>query len=160
MKLKMFVVGTAIVLAMTMTLAGADIEGKWALERQGAQGTQQTIFNFTVNGDVLAGAVSGGRDGEAKIIEGKIEGSDFSFTTVNTTEVRTQYRGKISGDEIRFTADRQGDSGGGRMSASDGAQNVQRGEQAKRRDGGQNVQRGEQEVQRGRLRELTARRIQ
>ena len=188
MKLKVFVVGTVVVLAMAITVVGADIEGKWALERQGAQGTQQTVFNFTVNGDVLTGTVSGGRNGEAKIIEGKIEGNDFSFTTVNTTEVRTQYRGKISGDEIRFTVERQGDSGGGRMGAPNGGQNVQRGEQAKQRGGGQsvqqgqakqrsggqnvqqgeqakqrgggqNVQQGEQQVQRGGQRELTAKRI-
>ena len=159
MRLKILVLGTVVILATAITLVGADIEGKWALERQGAQGTQQTIFDFTVNGDVLTGTVSGGREGEAKIMEGKIDGNDLSFATVNTTEVRTQYRGKISGDEIIFTIERQGGAGGVRMSDPAGKQNVQRGEQAKQRSGGQNVQRGEQAKQRSGQRELTAKRI-
>ena len=165
MKLKTLAVGTVVIMAMAMTLTGAEIEGKWALERQGAQGTQQTIFDFTVNGNVLTGTVSGGREGEAKIIEGKIEGDDFSFTTVNTTEVRTQYRGTISGDEIRFTVERQGDAGnqnvqrGQQPKQRGGDQNVQQGQQPKQRGGDQNVQQGQQPKQRGGQGELTAKRI-
>ena len=115
MKLKIFLAATVLILAMAMTAAGADISGKWVAERQGQQGTQQTVFNFTVNGGTLTGTVSGGRGGDAEISEGKIEGDDISFVVVRTigeNETKTLHRGKISGDEIRFTIERQGGPGG------------------------------------------------
>ena len=116
MKLKIFLTGAFLILAMTVTAAGADVAGKWVAEQQGGQGTQQTTFNFTVNGGTLTGTVSGGRGGDAEISEGKIEGDEISFVVVRTmgeTEMRTLHKGKISGDEIRFTIERQGGGRGG-----------------------------------------------
>ena len=132
MKLKILLTGTILILTMVMIAAGADIAGKWVVERQGPQGVQETVFNFMVNGGVLTGTVSGGRGGDAEIREGKIEGDNISFAAVSTaggTEMSTQYRGKISGDEIRFTIERQGapdaQRGGGQGVA--GASGGQRG---------------------------------
>ena len=122
MKQKIFLAGTVLILAMAVTAVGADITGKWVVERQSAQGTQQTTFDFNVVGGTLTGTVSGGRGGDAEISEGKIDGNDISFAVVNTTggnEMRTLYRGTISGDEIKFTVERQG--GGGMSKPNVGA---------------------------------------
>ena len=114
-KLKIFLAGTVLILAMAMSAAGADIAGKWVAEREGPQGMQQTTFNFTVNGGTLTGTVSGGRGGDSEISEGKIDGDNISFAVVRAmgeNEMKTLYKGKVSGNEIKFTVERQGGAGG------------------------------------------------
>jgi len=160
MKQKIFLAGTVLILAMTMTAVGAEIAGKWVVERQSDQGTQQTTFDFNVAGGTLTGTVSGGRGGDAEISEGKIDGNDISFAVVNTAggnEMRTLYRGTISGDEIRFTVERQG--GGGASKPNVGAKSKPGGE-AKSKPGGEARSKpgGDQGGQRGGPQELIAKR--
>lgn len=120
MKLRLFLTGTILILAMSMTAAGADISGKWIAEQESPQGTQQTTFDFKVNGTSLTGTVAGGRGGDSEISEGKVDGNDITFAVVRTmgeNEMKTLYKGVLSGDEIKFTVERQGGgsgSGGGR----------------------------------------------
>ncbi|MDR0311270.1 MAG: hypothetical protein LBJ21_06775 [Acidobacteriota bacterium] len=125
MRLKIFLAGTVLILAMAITAAGADIAGTWVAEQQGqGQGQQAaspTTFNFTTNGNKLTGTIEGGRGGDAEIAEGSINGDEISFVVVRRVgdnEVRTLHRGKITGDEIKLTIERQG---GGRMGPPDGA---------------------------------------
>ena len=116
MKLKIFLTGTVLILAMAMTVAAADVAGKWVAEQENPMGTQQTTFTFAVNGGTLTGTVSGGRGGDSEISEGKIDGDDISFAvvrTMNENEMKTLYKGKVSGNEIKFTVERQGAPGGG-----------------------------------------------
>jgi len=126
MKIKVFLTGMVLILAMAVTAVGADIGGKWIAEQENPQGTQQTTFDFKVNGTTLTGMVtSGGRQGEAEISEGKIDGNTITFAVVRTmgeNEMRTLYKGTVSGDEIRFTIERQGGGAGGAgMGAGSGA---------------------------------------
>ena len=124
MKMRIFLVGTVLILAMAMSAAGADVTGKWVAEQQSRQGeTQQIVFNFKVNGETLTGTMSGGQGGDSEISDGKVEGDDISFAVVRAMgemEMRTLYRGKVSGDEIRFTVERQGGGQGGGMGRQGG----------------------------------------
>jgi hypothetical protein len=128
MKLRILTMGTVLVLAAAITATGADVTGKWVAEQESPMGSQQTTFNFTVNGTTLAGTVSGGRGGDSEISEGKIDGDNISFTIVRTmgeNEMKTLYRGKVSGNEIKFTVERQGGGmakpgGGGGMGGPGG----------------------------------------
>jgi hypothetical protein len=130
MKQKIFFAGTVLILAMAVAAKGADVAGKWITEQESPAGTQQTIYNFTVNGTTLNGTISGGRGGDAEISEGKIEGDEISFAVVRAmgeSETKTLYRGKISGDEIKFTIERQGRAPGGGGAAKVGPGGGQRG---------------------------------
>ncbi len=93
-------------LVATVALA-ADIAGKWKSESPGRDGnTMVTTYTFKVDGDKLTGTV-GGPMGESAISEGKITGDDISFVVVrerNGQEFKIQYKGKVSGDEIKMTS--------------------------------------------------------
>ena len=119
MKLRVFFIGVVLILAMAVTAVGAEIAGKWIAEQEGPQGTQQTTFDFKVSGTTLTGTMTGGRGGDAEISEGNIEGDNISFAVVRTigeNEMKTLYKGAVSGDEIKFTIERQG-GGAGRGAA-------------------------------------------
>lgn len=53
--------------------------------------------------------------GETEISEGKINGDEISFVVVRTmmnNEIKILYKGKVAGDEIKFTREFQGGMGG------------------------------------------------
>jgi len=84
----------------------ADVSGKWVAQVQGQGGqTRETTFNFKVDGGKLTGTVSGMR-GENPISGGTVTGDDISFTVAlsfNCNDIKMNYKGKVSGDEIKFT---------------------------------------------------------
>ncbi len=84
----------------------ADIDGKWQAESPGRDGnTMTTTFMFKADGDKLTGTISG-RQGETPISEGKITGDEISFVVVRNMggeERKIQYKGKLSGDELKIT---------------------------------------------------------
>jgi hypothetical protein len=91
------------------------VAGKWAAQMPGRGGQMQDVtFNFKVDGDQLTGTVAGPR-GENPISEGKIEGDSISFAQVlnfNGNEMKILYKGKVAGDEIKFTRQREGGQAG------------------------------------------------
>jgi hypothetical protein len=67
-----------------------DVSGKWTAQVPGRDGQpQETTFTFTVEGDKLTGAVSG-RQGDT---------------------IKQLYKGKVSGEEIKFTRSVEGGQG-------------------------------------------------
>ena len=94
----------------------ADVTGKWVAEVPGREGqTMQMIFNFKVEGDKLTGTISTPR-GESPISDGKIQGDEISFVQViefGGNQMKFIYKGKVSGDEIRVTREREGGQGPG-----------------------------------------------
>ena len=111
MKFRMVVFSAVFVLA-GMTLAwAANIDGKWTAQVQGRGGQmQETTFNFKADGEKLTGTVSG-MQGETPIAEGTIKGDDISFTQtfeVQGNKIKLIYKGKLAGDEIKFTRVREG----------------------------------------------------
>jgi hypothetical protein len=102
-----------LALAAVSTALAADVTGKWVAEfpmiRGG--GTHTLTFNFKAEGDQLTGTVATPR-GEQQISEGKINGDEISFavavTRRNGSEMKFLYKGKVAGDEIKFTRERGG----------------------------------------------------
>jgi hypothetical protein len=84
-----------------MIAAAADINGKWRAEFTTPDGTQRTnTFTFKVEGDNVTGTVAGSQD-ETPIKNGKLSGDALTFTAERPFGMFT-YKGKVSGDEIRF----------------------------------------------------------
>ena len=95
--------------------AAADVTGKWTAETPGRDGqTMTNTFNLKADGSTLTGTVSSMR-GEQEISDGKVDGDDISFNVVvkmQGNEMKMVYKGKIEGDQIKFSREREG--GGGR----------------------------------------------
>ena len=85
----------------------ADISGKWVTAIQTGIGEMNYTFDFKVEGEKLAGkaVMSMGNDSsESDLTEGFVKGDEISFVEtlkVRGQELRAEYKGKISGDEIR-----------------------------------------------------------
>jgi hypothetical protein len=81
--------------------SAADIAGKWKAEFSTPDGTQRVnTFVFKVDGATLTGTVAGAQD-ETAIKNGKISGDDISFTADRPFGTFS-YTGKVSGAEIKF----------------------------------------------------------
>ncbi len=89
----------------------ADVTGKWVAQVLGRGGeTRETTFNFKVDGEHLTGTMSG-RQGDVALSDGKIKGDELSFNVAMSfqgNDVKFAYKGKVSGDEIQFTRQREG----------------------------------------------------
>lgn len=121
---KKIVLSLIAVLALGALAAfAADVTGKWVAEMPGRDGsTRQVTFNFTQSGETLTGTMEGGmggRGGEApppqEISEGKVSGDSVSFVIVRSfggNEMRTSYKGTVSGAEMKLTSESPGRDGG------------------------------------------------
>ncbi len=111
-RLSLLVAGLALALIAVVQAAAADVSGKWTAQVPGRNGqTREQTFTFKVDGEKLTGSVSGMQGSENPISDGKISGSDISFTVAmsfNGNEVKLNYKGVVSGDEIKFTRSREG----------------------------------------------------
>jgi len=91
----------AAALALLPALGAADINGKWKAEFTSPDGTPRVnTFTFKADGAKLTGTVQGSQD-ETPIRDGKISGDDISFTAERPFGTFS-YQGKVSGDEIKF----------------------------------------------------------
>jgi hypothetical protein len=94
-----------------LTARAADVAGQWTAQIPGRDGnTLDTTFNFKVSGGQLTGSMEN-QYGEREISEGKIAGDDITFTVridFGGDEVIFLYKGKVSGNEIKFTRERKG----------------------------------------------------
>lgn len=101
----------ALLGVFVFTAAAADVTGKWVAQVPGREGqTQETTFNLKADGAALTGNTATAR-GEMPISDGKIAGDDISFTvTMNMggNQMKMLYTGKVSGNEIKFTRQREG----------------------------------------------------
>jgi len=92
-----------VVLGMLLAwlAVAADVSGKWKAEFTSPDGAQRVnTFTFKVEGEKLSGTVAGSQD-ETPIQNGKISGDDISFTAERPFGTFT-YAGKVSGNEIKF----------------------------------------------------------
>jgi hypothetical protein len=101
----------ALAVVLVAALQAADVTGKWVAQVPGRDGqTRETTFTFKAEGEKLTGSVTG-RQGDVPITDGKISGDDLSFTVVMNfqgNEVKMLYKGKVAGQEIKFTRQREG----------------------------------------------------
>ena len=94
-----------LVLASAALLLSADVTGKWKLSFQTPDGqTRENTLTLKAEGDKLTGSLASQR-GETQISDGKVAGDDVSFVVVRNfggNEVKMNYKGKVSGNEIKF----------------------------------------------------------
>jgi hypothetical protein len=96
--------------AATLTaLHGADVTGKWKSEFDTQIGHLKYTYELKADGEKLTGKAFRELEGTKttiEIVEGKVKGDEVSFVEpikVQEQEVRIEYKGKLSGDEIKFT---------------------------------------------------------
>jgi len=95
---------------LSSVAVAADVSGKWKAEFTTPDGTPRTnTFTFKVEGRNLTGTVAGSQD-ETAIQNGKISGDEISFSAERPFGKFT-YKGKVTGSDIKFKVDRgEGDS--------------------------------------------------
>lgn len=92
----------AILCAAWCAAAPADLAGKWRAEFTTPDGAQRVnTFTFKVEGDKVTGTVAGAQD-EAPLKDVKLSGDTISFAAERQWGVFS-YTGRISGDEIKFS---------------------------------------------------------
>jgi hypothetical protein len=111
MKTKHFLLSSFVLLALIASAWAADVTGQWKAQAQGADIT----LTFKVDGNALTGTVDNSMAGPTDIKEGKIEGDEISFYVsrkINESEMKITWKGKVAGDEIKFTRKAEGGTGG------------------------------------------------
>jgi hypothetical protein len=90
-------------------VAAADLNGTWKAEFTTPDGQPRVnTFTFKVEGTKLTGTVKGSQD-ETPIANGKVEGDAISFSA-DRPFGNFNYKGKASGDEIKFQVEVGGQS--------------------------------------------------
>jgi hypothetical protein len=83
----------------------AGIDGKWKAKFDTQIGEQNYTYEFKSDGEKLTGTAANAM-GSSEIQQGTVKGEDVSFVEnvdFNGTAIRIEYKGKIAGDEIKFT---------------------------------------------------------
>jgi hypothetical protein len=89
----------------------ADVTGTWKATAEGPNGTMQRTFVFKVEGSKLTGETTSSMFGKSTITDGKVDGDNLSFTITvkfQDNEMKLNYQGKVSGNEIKFTVEMPG----------------------------------------------------
>lgn len=90
-------------------VGAADVTGAWTAEFDTQVGVQKYTYTLKQDGDEVAGKANSdiaGEKREVELKEGRLEADTITFVEVfefRGTEVRIEYKGKVSGDEIQFT---------------------------------------------------------
>ena len=104
MKFHKLLLSTALAFAMFVPLFAADFAGKWAAAIDTQIGVQNYTYDFKVDGNKLTGKAKS-QFGETEITEGTVKGDEIVFIenlNFQGQPLRIVYKGKISGDEIKF----------------------------------------------------------
>ncbi len=95
----------ALALICFVSVYAGDPSGKWTTTISTQIGDMPYTYTFKADGDKLTGKASS-QFGEIEIADGKINGDDISFVEnikYQDMPIRIEYKGKVSGDEIKFT---------------------------------------------------------
>jgi hypothetical protein len=101
---KRLLICAAILVAMTTLLVAADVSGIWTASFDTQVGPQMYTYTFKVAGGKLTGTAKSNL-GEGTV-EGTVTGDDVAFVEHLNYQGMTldiPYKGKMSGDEIKFT---------------------------------------------------------
>jgi len=96
--------------ALAAMVFAADVTGKWTFEQQGRNGAQTVTLTLKADGSNLTGSISG-RGGDTEITNGKVDGSNVSFSVVREfqgNKINTKYSGTLSGDELKLKIEIEG----------------------------------------------------
>jgi hypothetical protein len=98
----------ALMAVFSLAVLAADASGSWKASIETPNGTMENTFTFKVDGDKLTGTITMGQMGEGAISEGKADGDNVSFAVVrefNGNQFRINYKGKVSGDEMKISGE-------------------------------------------------------
>lgn len=112
MTFKRVLSAAAIAVALVVvSVQAADVTGKWTAQVPGRGGqARETTFTFKQDGEKLTGTVSGGQN-DVEIKDGTVKGDAIAFSTTMSfqgNEVKLNFKGTVSGEEIKFTRQREG----------------------------------------------------
>ena len=101
----------------------ADIDGKWTGKYDSGMGDPMDMeYTFKADGSTLTGTTIGGPDGEQiPIKNGKIDGNKVSFSVaidMMGQEMSFDYKGELSGDQLKLTFDMGGMGMGGEFTVA------------------------------------------
>ena len=112
MKVQRMMAAVAVAVAiLAVAVQAADVTGKWTGQvptRDG--GTRESTFNFKQDGEKLTGTMTGPQ-GDIELKDGAVKGDDVSFNVALSfggNDVKLIYKGKVAGEEIKFTRMREG----------------------------------------------------
>jgi opacity protein-like surface antigen len=93
-----------LMIALAVVAIAADVTGTWTASFDTQVGQQTYTYNFKVANGKLTGTAKSNL-GEATLENGVVNGDDISFVenlTYQGMMLQIPYKGKISGDEIKF----------------------------------------------------------
>jgi len=105
MKTKNLIFSGLIILAVCTLAFAADFNGTWTAAIETQIGVQNYTYTFKVTGEKLTGRAKS-QYGDTELTEGVVKGDDITFVENLNYEgmpLRITYKGKIAGDEIKFT---------------------------------------------------------
>jgi hypothetical protein len=112
MKIKIFAVSAVTLMILVASAIAADISGTWKVK----SGESEITLVFKVDGAKLTGTLDNPQaGGPIELKDGKVEGENVSFTIVRQMgemEIKLLWKGKVSGEEIKFKREVQGGMGG------------------------------------------------
>ena len=114
MKPRTLFLSSLLLVALCVTALAADFNGAWTAAIDTQIGVQNYTYTFKVEGEKLTGKCKS-QYGETEITEGVVKGDDITFVENLVYEgmpLRIVYKGKISGDEIKFTRSTEGGAAG------------------------------------------------
>ena len=118
--MKKLVLTVLLVALCALAVSAADISGKWVAQVPGRDGTpMDNTFVFKVDAGKITGTLTmnfGGQAMEQQITDGKLDGDAISFTVVmefNGNQMKSLYKGTVSGSEMKLTRTREGGAPGG-----------------------------------------------
>jgi len=103
-----------LLVALACSALAADIAGTWKAAAEGPNGNMERTFVFQVAGEKLTGETTSTMMGKSNIMDGKVDGDNLSFSIMvkfQENEMKINYKGKVTGNEIHLTA--EVDGGGG-----------------------------------------------
>ena len=110
MRIKILVLTVFALSVMLSSALGADIAGTWQGTREMMGQSMEVSFTFVPDkGDAakFTGTSPGRQGGENKIVEGKIDGNNVSFTVVMEggmmPGMKIKYKGAVAADEMKLT---------------------------------------------------------
>ena len=98
----------ALMVMSAVIVAAADVAGNWKATAEGPNGTMERTFALKVDGAKLSGETTSSVFGKSAIQEGKVDGDNLAFTIsikFQDNEMKVSYKGKVTGNEIRLTAE-------------------------------------------------------
>jgi hypothetical protein len=101
---KRLMLAFAIALVLLAPAFAADVAGKWTAAIDTQIGVQNYTYEFKVDAGKLTGKAKS-QMGDIDITEGTVKGDEIAFVENASFEgqsLRIEYKGKISGDEIKF----------------------------------------------------------